>query len=199
MKKRNYLLGIEMWVVGVSATNAIVFFATGSAISWNIAHFFDEFSRGFGMPIIAVAGLMAITHDYRPSVRMDVLLFAVASVITLAFVTTDFFDDFLPYYNLVMWTLFSVYLAYFIKRLLNVGAGFQAIVLLLGLVTSQAIACVYDFYKIPGDETNIVFNFYTLALCSWAYFMPAVYYAYCALERSCNQGLAVSRPVPFRN
>ncbi|WP_322058523.1 hypothetical protein [Paraburkholderia sp. J63] len=199
VKKRNYLLGIEMWVVGVSATNAIGFFATGNAVSYEVAHFFDAFSRGFGMPIIAVAGLMAITHNYKPSGRVDVLLFVAATAITLVFVTTHFFDGVLAYYNVVMWTLFSLYLAYFIKRLLGIGAGFQATALLVGLVTSQAIACIYDFYKIPGDETNVVFNFYTLALCSWAYLMAAIYYAYCALERAQNRGIVVSRHVPVSN
>ncbi len=189
VKKRNYLLGIEVWVVGTSATNAIFFFATGNETSYAIAHFFDSFSRGFGMPVIAVAGMMTVTHGLKPSIRQDVMAFVLSSAATLVLIGAHFIQGVLPYYYVVMWTLLSIYLAYVIKRLLGIGAVRQAAALLLALVTSQAIACVYDFYKIPGEETNVFFNFFTLALLSWAYFSPAVYYAYCALERAQKRDL----------
>ena len=189
IKKRNYLLGVEAWVVGTSATNAIIFFATESQVSYAISHFFDAFSRGFGMPIIAVAGMMVITHGYKPSIRLDVMAFVVTFAATFVLEGAHFIEGILPYYYLVMWTLLSVYLAYVVKRLLGIGAVLQAMVLLLGLVTSQAIACIYDFYKIPGEETNVVFNFYTLALCAWAYLWLAIYCAYSALERARKDAL----------
>ncbi|MHA7685526.1 hypothetical protein [Cupriavidus sp. PET2-C1] len=183
VKKHNYLLGIEMWVVGTSATNAIVFFATGSSVSYAISHFFDAFSRGFGMPIIAVAGMTAVTHGYKPSIRLDVIAFVASFAATFVLIGAHFMEAVLPYYYVVMSGLLSVYIAFVIKRLLGIGAVFRAMALFLALVACQAIACIYDFYKIPGEETNVVFNFYTLALCTWAYLMPAIYYAYCALER----------------
>ncbi|MGT2509061.1 hypothetical protein [Cupriavidus basilensis] len=193
VKKRNYLLGIEMWVVGTSATNAIVFFATESQVSYAISHFFDEFSRGFGMPIIAVAGMMVVTHGYKPSIRVDVLAFLASFAATFVLIGTHFFDAVLPYYFVAMWTLLSIYLAYVIKRLLGVGAVLQALAVLVALVTSQSIASIYDFYKIPGEETNVFFNFFTLALNTWAFFMPAIYFAYCALERARGEDLALNR------
>ena len=49
---------------------------------------------------------------------------------------------------------------------------------------SLAIAAIYDFYKIPGEETNVFFNFFTLALFTWAFLTVQLYYAYCALERA---------------
>ncbi|MCA8256890.1 hypothetical protein LGM89_26795 [Burkholderia sp. AU31624] len=199
IRKRNYLLGIEMWVVGVSATNAIIFFSTGSAISYEIAHFFDSFSRGFGIPIIAVAGLMTITHGYKPSARQDVLFFVLSTAGTFVLVTAHFVEALLPYYYVVMWTLLSIYLAYIIKRLMSIGAVVQAFAVLLALISSGSIACIYDFYKIPGEETNVVFNFFVLALNAWAYFMPAIYYAYCALERKQNEGIVLNRPVACRH
>jgi hypothetical protein len=136
------------------------------------------------MPIIAVAGMMVITHGYRPSIRFDVLAFVATFAATFVLTGAHFIEGVLPYYYVVMWTLLSVYLAYVIKKLLGIGAVLQAIALLLALVASQTIACIYDFYKIPGEETNVIFNFFTLALCTWAYCMPAFYYAYCALERA---------------
>ncbi|WP_431825216.1 hypothetical protein [Burkholderia sp. F1] len=198
-KKRNYLLGIEMWIVGISATNVIGFFAIGSAISYEISHFFDAFSRGFGMPIISVAGMMAVTHGYKPSIRQDVAVFMASFAGAFVLVRSDFIAGILPYYYVAMWTLLSIYLAYFIKRLLGIGARPQAIAVLLALVTSQGIACIYDFYKIPGEETNVVLNFYVFALNTWAYFMPAIYYAYCALERTQKKGATLISPVPCGN
>jgi hypothetical protein len=119
MTKRNYLLGLELWVVGVSATNAVGFFATGSPVSYEISHFFDAFSRGFGMPVIAVAGLMAITHGYKPSIRQDVLVFVACFAGTFVLVGADFIAGFLPYYYLTMWILLSIYLVYFVVRLIR--------------------------------------------------------------------------------
>lgn len=66
VRKRNFLIGLEWWIVTISASNAVIFFATESPVSYFISHFLDAFSRGFGMPVIAVAGLMAVTHGYRP-------------------------------------------------------------------------------------------------------------------------------------
>jgi hypothetical protein len=63
------------------------------------------------------------------------------------------------------------------------GHALHALTTTLGLVAAQAIACIYDFYKIPGEETNVVFNFYVLALLTWSYLTVTLYYAYCALER----------------
>ncbi|TDN69485.1 hypothetical protein [Paraburkholderia sp. BL10I2N1] len=199
VKKRNYLLGLEMWIVGISATNAIGFFATGNAVSYEVAHFFDAFSRGFGMPIIAVAGMMVITHGYKPSIRQDVAAFVASFALTFVLVGADFIAGVLPYYYLAMWIWLSIYLAYFIVRLLNVGAMLEALGVAVALVTSLAIAGIYDFYKIPGEETNVVLNFYTLALCTWAYFMPAIYYGYCALERVRSGSVASKSATPYCN
>lgn len=197
IKKRNYLLGLEMWIVGISATNAIVFFVTGNVVSYEISHFFDAFSRGFGMPVIAVAGLMAITHGYKPSIRQDVAVFATAFALTFVLVGADFIAGVLPYFYLAMWIWLSIYLAYFVKRLLNVGATLEALGVAVSLATSLAIAGIYDFYKIPGEETNVVLNFYTLALCTWAFLMPAIYYGYCALERTRNGRTVLHSPTPY--
>lgn len=59
----------------------------------------------------------------------------------------------------------------------------EALGMVVALATSFGIAAIYDFYKIPGEETNVALNFYTLALGTWVYLMLALYYGYCALER----------------
>lgn len=189
VRKRNFLIGIEWWIVTISASNAVIFFATESPVSYFISHFLDAFSRGFGMPVIAVAGLMAVTHGYRPSMRQDVTLFVLATLGTVALVA-GVLQHALPYFYVAMWTLMSIYLAGFVWRLVRAGHALHALTTTLALVASQAIACIYDFYKIPGEETNVVFNFYVLALLTWSYLTVALYYAYCALERDAGRSSA---------
>jgi hypothetical protein len=53
---------------------------------------------------------------------------------------------------------------------------------LLAVAAAQAIAVIYDFYKIPGNEEQMIF--YTLATAAWAFLCVALYHAYCALERA---------------
>ncbi|KVN24043.1 hypothetical protein WJ63_19105 [Burkholderia pyrrocinia] len=184
LKKRNYLLGIEWLIVTVSSTNALIYFATGYEISGLISHVLDAFSRGFGMPIVAVAGLMAVTHGYKPSARQDVALFALSFAGTAVLVGAGFIAKVLPYFYVAMWALLSIYLACFVRRLLGAGLLFHAMTTTVALVASQVIACIYDLYPIPGDAHNVVFNFFVLALVTWSYVTASLYYAYDALERA---------------
>lgn len=196
IRKRNYLLGLEWLILAFSSTNFLLFNITESAVLYKVAHFFDAFSRGFGVPVVAVAGMMAVTHNYKPSARQDVLLFVFSIIGTVFIMNADFMARPLPYFYLVMWGGMSVYMLYFVKRLLEIGAGLNAAALIFGIVSSSIIAVIYDFYKIPGEETNVVFNFFVLALLSWAYFGVAVYYAYCALEREQGRWVAAAESGP---
>lgn len=184
LRKRNYLLGLEWLVVAFSATNFLAFGLTESEVAYFISYFCDAFSRGFGIPIIAVMGLMSVTHGYKPSILVDIVAFVLAIAGTFVLISAEFLSPLLPYFYVGMWALFSIYLLYFAKRLLGAGVTGHAIAVVAALIAGQAIACIYDFYKIPGDETNIVFNFYVLALVTWSFLIAVSYHAYCALERS---------------
>lgn len=186
LKKRNLLLALEWFVVAFSATNFLIFFLTGSEHSYLISYFCDAFSRAFGIPIITVLGLMAVTHTYKPSVRKELMMFAGALVGTFALISTKVLITLLPYFYVMMWVMFSVYLVYFAVRLASTGEFLHAIGVIFGMLASLTIACIYDFYKISGDDTNVLLNFYVLALTTWAYLLVHLYYAYCALERSKN-------------
>lgn len=181
LKKRNVLLGIECWVVTVSTSNMLIYLLSGSKTSYSISFFLDAFSRGFGIPVIATAGLMAATHRYKPSKLTDIVWFLAAFGGTFVLVMADFVAKPLPYFYVIMWTAFSIYLAYFASRLLQIGAFSAALALLIALFGGQAIACIYDFYKIPGDTDKMIF--FTLALTTWSYTLVAMYHAYCALMR----------------
>ncbi|MFG6202983.1 hypothetical protein [Pseudomonas retamae] len=184
LKKRNLLLALEWFVVAFSATNFLIFFLTGSEHAYLISYVCDAFSRAFGIPLITVLGLMAVTHAYKPSVSKELMMFAGALLGTLALISTKVLVTLLPYFYVLMWVMFSVYLVYFAVRLANAGESLHAIGVMFGMLASLTIACIYDFYKIPGDDSNVLLNFYVLALTTWAYLLVHLYYAYCALERA---------------
>lgn len=196
LKRRNYLLGLEWLVVTFSASNFLLYFLSDLSVAYGISFFCDAFSRGFGMPVIAVAGLMAVTHGYKPSMRVDILFFVGSILGTVVLVTADFMAEPRPYFYVVMWAAFSVYLGCFASRLFSLGERLHAAGVVLVLLSSLAIACIYDFYKIPGDAENILMNFFVLAVLTWSFLAVELYYAYCALERAMKTrgGLAARSP-----
>ncbi|WP_354683292.1 hypothetical protein [Cupriavidus necator] len=194
LRKGNYLLGFEWLIVTFSASNFLLFALGGVQFSYQISYFCDAFSRGFGIPVIAVAGLMAVTHRYKPSILMDIVFFAGAIAATVVLVAVDAVAQPRPYFYVVAWSVFSVYLAWFAWKLLSAGEGRHAFGVSVVLVTTQAIACVYDFYKIPGDDEQHLI-FFTLACLTWSLMCVEMYYAYCALERAKKNQVSLA-PMP---
>ncbi len=182
-KLGNYLIGIEWFLLATSSANFMIYELNHSPINLLGVEFLDTFSRAFGLPIVTVAGLMVLTHGYRPTLRADLLFFVVPSLATLVLLT-DYLAPDLKYILLAMWTVFTIYLIYFAYTLHKYGETGHAIGMLLAAATNQTIAYMYDFYKIPGDETNVVLNFYTIALYVWSYLTIQTYYSYCALKRA---------------
>jgi hypothetical protein len=181
--KGNYLLGFEWLIVTFSASNFLLFALGGVQFSYRISYFCDAFSRGFGIPVVALAGLRSVTHRYKPSVLMDVLFFAGAIAGTVVLVSVDALAQPRPYFYVVMWSAFSVYLAWFAWKLLSAGESWHAFGVFLVLLTAQAIACIYDFHTIPGDDEQHLI-FFTLACLTWSFMCVELYYAYCALDRA---------------
>ena len=167
-----------------SATNFALAMLTGSEINYAITLFLDSFSRSFGMPIIATLGLMALTHNYKPSAFKEVMLFALAFAGTFVVYLADFFNEVRPYFYVIMWLLYSIYLSYFVMRLTRVGENLHAAAMAVGAIASLAVAIVYDFFPIPGDDTHMIFM--TWAFVTWSYSAIQLYYAYGALERAKN-------------
>lgn len=183
LRKRNYLLGLEWLIVALSGTNFFFYALSGSHALYNISYFFDAFSRAFGFPLIAVAGLMAVTHRYKPSTLADITFFGASVAGTVVLVAADFVVPAKPWFYLAMWTGYSICLAYFAWRLLIVGEKTHAIGMFLVMLSAQAIATIYDFFHIPGDDDQHTL-FYILALSTWAFSLFETYHAYCALERA---------------
>lgn len=184
LRERNYLLGLEWLVMMTSGSNFFLFFLTGSPTVFNISFFFDAFSRAFGFPVIAVAGMMAVTHNYKPSTLADVAFFVLSSVGAIVLVAVPLVFAIKPYFYVAMSLLLSIYLLYFSWRLLCAGETLHAALMVLVMFTVQLIALMDDFYRIPGDDPNLPARFYILALLTWAYMLVEMYYGYHALERA---------------
>ncbi|NUF10679.1 hypothetical protein [Acinetobacter oleivorans] len=194
LKKKNILLGLECWIVAFSATNFVSYMLTSSNINFSITMFLDSFSRSFGMPIITVLGLMALTHNYKPSVFKEVMLFVLAFAGTFVVFLADFFQEIRPYFYVTMWVFLVIYLFYFIICLARAGEIFHALTTTITAVVSLAVAVVYDFFPIPGDDTHMIFM--TWAFVTWGYAIIQLYYAYDALERS--QKVSIQSFIPAR-
>ncbi|MGW7534061.1 transporter [Amycolatopsis sp. NPDC054798] len=187
----NYLLGLEWMVVATSGSNFLVWSLLGAnegSVLYRIAYFFDAFSRSVGITLILVMGLMKVTHRYKPSLAVDVGVFALATAAGLflrqfhgenprvdhgAFAVSAFY--------VVANLAAAVFLAYFAKRLWNIGAKWPAI--WTGLVTAAAttIAITYDFFPFSFDDANRTF-FYTAALATWGTQGFVYFFAYRALH-----------------
>jgi len=183
LKKRNYLLGLEWWIIGFSASNLFMFALTGARVGYDISMFLDAFSRAFGFPVIAVAGTMVVTHRYRPSIMLDIVLFALSFAGAYVLMYVDAVQPAKPWFFLLMFAIFQIYAVPLVPRLLRAGERRNAWNLALVLLTCGAIALMDDFYRLPGDDADKTI-FFTIAMAVWAYLMIGYYYAYCALERA---------------
>jgi len=182
IRKGNYLLGLEFLIVGISASNFTTYIATGWKGNYNVALFLDAFSRGVGVPIIATMGLMAITHNYKPSRAKDVFLFVAGFAATAFYYLSDVTQTVLPYFYVIMWSLYTLYLCYFTWRLVRARAVAHALATALGGVAGLMVALRYDFFPIAGDDSKLIFM--TCAFLTWSYSMVQLYYAYGALEKT---------------
>ncbi|MFJ4454250.1 hypothetical protein ACIP1G_10220 [Pseudomonas sp. NPDC089392] len=182
VRRKNYLLGVEFLIVGISATNFTTFIATGWQANYNVAIFLDAFSRGVGVPVIATLGLLAVTHNYKPSPAKDVILFLAAFAATAVYYLSAGFKEWLPYFYILTWSFYTLFLVYFIWRLARAGESLHALATLLGGAAGLTIALRYDFFPIPGDDTKMIFM--TCAFLTWSYSIVQLFYAYGALQRS---------------
>jgi hypothetical protein len=182
---RNYLLGLEWMVVATSGSNFLVWALIGGDEGhplYDVAYFFDAFSRSVGITLILVLGLLRVTHRYKPSVVVDVGAFALATAAGL------YLQQFRGHelhvgpatFYLVVNLLTTAFLAYFVWRLWRLGATGHAVASALVTAAGTAIALMYDFFPFPDDEHRTVF--YILALSTWGFQMFVYYRAYSAFH-----------------
>lgn len=178
--KGNCLLGVEWLVIAFSSASILVYALGDVDAAYTAACFCDALLRGCG-PVIMILGLMAVTHDYNPLRYLDIYLFGGAMAATAALMACDAAAGLMPAFYLCMWSVLSLYLAYFVWRLLKMRTYGHAFAVGLVLAAAQAVAVIYDFYTLPGDDEHL--GFYLLAAPVWSFMCAEMYYAYCALER----------------
>lgn len=183
VKLKNYFLGVEWLILATSAANFAFYWVTYSQISWDIMVFLDAFSRMFGVTLVAVLGMMAATHKYNPPISTDVWLFAVTLAATAVLLYVEIFEPLLPYIYLTTWYLTLIYLIYVTRKLYLAGETAVTVHMTIGLILITIVLTIYDFFPIPGDETNLIFNFYFIAMLTWGYGFSVFYFAYVALLR----------------
>lgn len=167
----NYLLGLEWLVVGTSATNFMVWSLLGGdkhSIFYDVAYFFDAFSRSVGITLILILGLMAVTHRYKPPLALDIGAFALA--IAGGLYLRHFHGEKLHVapatFYVVVNLLTAVFLAYFVKRLWDIGATRLANWTALVTAAASVIAITYDFFPLSFDDKDRTI-FYIAALTTW--------------------------------
>lgn len=203
---KNYLLGLEWIIVATSGVNFLVYALlrlSQDSVSFHVAVFFDAFSRALGITLILVVGLMAVTHEYKPSRAVDIGIFTLAGVVGLcltfyALSTGSPVTHQTGFAGAVFFVLINVlttmFLIYFASRLWRIGERSHAAGVLLVTAMGAFIAATYDFYLLPGDDENRTL-FYTAALTTWALQLTVYYYSYQAMDAHNHRNDAARRAV----
>lgn len=188
---RNYLLGLEMLVVGTSGTNFLIWsLVSGSeeSLMYKAAYFLDAFSRSFGATLILILGMLAVTHRYRPGIRFDVAIFALTAVVAYflrGFHGEDLDTNHTAYWVAVFYVVMNVittlFLALVVKRLWQANHKFRSLGTAVITVLGAYVAVIYDFFPFSFDDASRT-CFYTLALATWGTQAFIYYHAYAALD-----------------
>ncbi|MEK0098068.1 transporter [Streptomyces sp. A475] len=182
----NYLLGLEWMIVATSGSNFLVWSLIGGdpgSVLYDIAYFFDAFSRSVGITLILVMGLMRVTRRYKPTLAVDIGVFALAIVAGL------YLQQFRGHelhvgpatFYVVVNAFTTLFLAYFSWRLWKIRAKGLAIGAALATAAGTAIALIYDFFPIPGDDAYRTIH-YILALTTWGFQLFVYFISYRALH-----------------
>jgi hypothetical protein len=182
---KNYLLGIEWIIVATSGSNFLIYGlvkAGHDSPMYTAAAFLDAFSRSVGITLILVLGLMKVTHRYKPSAAVDIGAFALAAV--AGFVLLGYQHHIgtpAKIFFIVVNVLTTIFLIYFVKRLWDIRERGHAVWAAVATACGFAIASIYDFVHIPGDDAEHTI-FYILALSTWGLQMFTYYRAYRAFD-----------------
>ncbi|MGO4678391.1 hypothetical protein [Microbacterium sp. 2MCAF23] len=186
-RHHNYLLGIEWIIVGVSATNFLVWSLLGgdpASPMYTVAYFLDAFSRSFGFTLVLILGLRMATHHYKPTLWVEIGAFVLA-VAGGAFLVSlhhgEVYDvgpaTFFVLTNLIT----SIFLFSFAGRLWRAGSKGWSVATTLITLVAMVIALTYDLFPWPFDDAQRTY-FYTAALATWGTQGFIYYFGYTALS-----------------
>ncbi|SPZ34798.1 Uncharacterised protein [Rhodococcus wratislaviensis] len=174
-------------MIGASGANVVLLAATGvshSSLSYHLMVFFDAFSRSFGMTLIIVLGMLAVTHGYRPSWMVDA-----GAVAAAVGVGMNRALDVRPVelgwaiFYLVLNLAVALFMLAVAARLWRIGERRIAVWVFVATVLGAFVAVIYDFFPIPGDDVDHTL-FYILAMSVWTLMLVTYYHGYRALEIS---------------
>lgn len=182
----NYLLGLELAVVGTSGTNFLfwsLFSGSTESPFYRLAYTFDAFSRSFGATLILIVGLMAVTHRYKPGTVVDICLFSLAAIggILLGGKHDDTLHVGVATFYVVMNLITTAFVLYFANRVRQIGARKEAFWATLVTLAACLIAVTYDFFPWWFDDADRTW-FYTAALTTWGSQGVAYFFAYRKLD-----------------
>lgn len=185
---RNFLLGFEWLVMAVSGVNVLFLAATGvnhESLSYRVMVFLDAFSRSFGMTVILIVGMMAVTHRYRPPWVVEALaiLGGVAVGLNRALEPRPVEPSWAIFYLVMNLAAALFMFAYVVPKLWRAGNRGIATWVAIGTALGAFVAIIYDYFPIPGDDADHTL-FYIISLSIWALMIVTFTRGYLALERS---------------
>jgi hypothetical protein len=186
LKLKNYLLGFEWIILGLSSMCGIIFLASGSVHIEQIWTFFDVFSRLFGITIIGSIGLLKVTHTIVPSHRFDAGIFALGFAASAAFIANPALEQQigLPIAELVMAAIFLTIIFIVAWQCFKRRLYLSALAMLATLILFSYVSLMGDFHELGPDGIPIHLVNFSTAHLVWAFGFAAIYHSYAALARA---------------
>lgn len=182
-QKGNLILGAEWALMAISLTNLTTWTFTQWQWQYDFVLYLDAFSRVAGMNLLVVFGFLAVTHNYKSRVLEDFLIFLGIGTTAAILMYVDFMEPIRPYIFFAVYFMFLPFLIMLTWKLFSMGERALGIHMAITTLLLTYIHSIADFYPIPGDATNLVYNFAFMALTFWAYGYLVIYFSYVALER----------------
>ncbi|RDH09799.1 hypothetical protein [Tsukamurella pulmonis] len=190
---RNFLLGLEWVVMAISGVNVLVLASVATtpdgapdhtSFSYHLMVFFDAFSRSFGMTVILVIGMMAVTHRYRPTwiVEAVAILAGVGVGLNRALDPRDVEPSWAIFYLVMNLGAALFMLAFMVPKLWRAGDRGNATWVTIGTALGAFVAIIYDYVTLPGEDAEHSV-FYIVSLSIWALMIVTFSRGYLALER----------------
>lgn len=196
-RQDNMLLGAEWMILGFSAFNFALWALFGFPLSYEISMVCDAFSRSIGIPVIATLGLAKLTHGFDMSKAAKWLLLIGGFPLAYGLLAYAPIQPILPHALLACGLIWSIFLVYFAIRLARVGERGHAFGVTLVNVAIMTTALFEGIIAIPGEETNLILNFFFLAGWIWAIGYAEIYFAYQALARHVTRPASASALSPM--
>lgn len=183
-QKGNAILFAEWAVMAISMTNITIYIFTQQQWQFDFSMYLDAFSRVAGMNLLVVLGFLAVTHKYKPSVLTDVFIFLVVGSIAAALMYVDYIEPVRPFVFFAVHFMFVPFLVLLTWKLFSIGNRVLGVNMIITTLLLTYIHSIADFYPIPGDATNVLYNYAFMAFTVWAYGYLVIYFAYAALEKN---------------